>query len=297
MWDATTSLLTPTEKTDVANSHGRFIWYELITTDVKAAKAFYTDVIGWGALDASVPGRAYTLFTAEKVPVSGMIDLPENARKMGGRPSWIGYVGVDDVDAATERIQHLGGVVHVPPTDVSNISRFSIFADPQAARLALFKWQKPGQERPAAPSGLGRVGWHELLALDWEKALAFYGELFGWQKADADIGTMGTYQLFSAGGQTIGGMLNKPSMIPVPFWLYYFNVSDIDAAAQRVKARGGLILDGPLEVPGDSWIIQCTDPQGAIFGLEGKRGRNSIGYFKPIASRDPSDTRARRWSW
>ena len=143
----------------------------------------------------------------------------------------------------------------------------------------------------------GRVGWHELLAADWEKALAFYGELFGWQKADADVGAMGTYQLFSAGGQTIGGMVTKPPTVPVPFWLYYFNIGDIDAAAKRVTAGGGQILDGPLELPGGSWIVQCTDPQGAMFALEGKRRHNAIGYFERVASRDPSGARGRRWSW
>lgn len=284
-------------ETDVANSHGRFAWYELITTDVAAAKAFYTNVIGWGAIDASAPGTAYTLFTAGTASVSGMMDLPEDARKMGAKPSWIGYVGVDDVDATADRVKRLGGVVHVPPTDASNISRFSIFSDPQAARLALFKWLKPDQDQPAELGAPGRVGWHELLADNREKALVFYSELFGWQKADADIGKIGTYQLFSAGGQTIGGMVNKPSMIPVSFWLYYFNVSDIDAAAHRVKAGDGQILDGPLEVPGGSWIVQCTDPQGAIFALEGKRGRNAIGYFERVASRNPSDARGQRWSW
>ena len=286
-----------TGEADPMNSHGRFAWYELVTTDAEAAKAFYTKVVGWGARDASVPGRPYTLFTAGKAAVSGLMDLPEGARKMGGRPSWIGYVGVDDVDATADRLERLGGAVHVPPMDVPNISRFSIVADPQTARLALFKWLKPGQEQRVEPGAPGRVGWHELLAADWEKALAFYAELFGWQKADANVGEMGTYQLFSAGGETIGGMLTKPPMIPSPFWLYYFNVADIDAAAQHVKALGGEILDEPLELPGGSWVVQCTDPQGAIFALEGKRGRKPIGYFERVGPRDPSDTRGRRWSW
>ena len=114
----------------------------------------------------------------------------------------------------------------------------------------------------------GRVGWHELLADDWEKALAFYGELFDWRKANADAGPMGTYQLFSIGGQTIGGMFTKPPIVPVPFWLYYFNVPDIDAAAEHVKAGGGQIIEGPAAVPG-SWILRCTDPQGAMFALMG----------------------------
>ncbi len=268
--------------------HGRFAWYELMTTDVEAAKAFYTKVMDWGTLDASVSGRAYILFTAGKAVVSGLMDLPEDARNTGGKPSWVGYVGVNDVDVTADRIKRLGGAVHVPPTDVPNISRFSIFADPQTARLGLLKWLKPRQDQPAelAP---GRVGWHELLATDWEKALAFYRELFGWQKADAHIGEMSTYQLFSAGGQTIGGMFTKRPMSPAPFWLYYFNIGDIDAATQRVKAGGGQILDDPLEVPGGSWIVQCMDPQGAMFALEGKRRHDSIGYFK--------DAQGLRWSW
>jgi predicted enzyme related to lactoylglutathione lyase len=61
--------------------------------------------------------------------------------------------------------------------------------------------------------------------------------------------------------------MTKPDTIPSPFWGYYFNVSAIDAAAERVKAAGGAIMMGPHEVPGGQWILQCTDPQGACFAL------------------------------
>jgi uncharacterized protein len=281
----------------MVDSHGRFVWYELMTTDMEAAKAFYAKVVGWGTRDASMPGMAYTLFTAGETSVSGLMDLPEGAKRMGAEPLWIGYVGVDDVDATAERTKQLGGAIHVPPTDIPDISRFSVMADPQMATLALFKWQNPGQQQPAEPGKPGHVSWHELLAADWEKAFAFYGELFGWQKADSEIDPMGTYQLFSAGGQTIGCMFTKPAMVASPFWLFYFNVSDIDAAAARVKAGGGSILEGPFEVPGGSWIARCTDPQGAMFALEAKRGHSTIGYFARGAARDPSDVRGRRWSW
>ena len=77
-----------------------------MTTDMEAAKAFYADVIGWGTQDASMPGMPYTLFTAGKTSVSGIVDLPEDARKLGMRPSWLGYVGVNDVDATAARIRH-----------------------------------------------------------------------------------------------------------------------------------------------------------------------------------------------
>jgi predicted enzyme related to lactoylglutathione lyase len=110
------------------------------------------------------------------------------------------------------------------------------------------------------------------LADDWQKAFGFYSELFGWQKSDAmPMGEMGTYQMFSTGGQAIGGMFNKPPAVPAPYWLYYFNVGDIDVAVERVWANGGQILNGPMEVPGGHWIIQGKDPQGAMFALVGKR--------------------------
>jgi len=281
----------------VVDFHGRFAWYELMTTDVPGAKAFYTKVIGWAAWDAPAPGSPYTVAAAGNAAVGGLMALPEQARNFGARPGWIGYVAVDDVDAAAERVERLGGVLHVPPTDVPNISRFAVFADPQAASLALFKRQNPGRREPVEPGTPGRVGWHELLAADLEPALAFYSALFDWQKADADVGEGGTYQLFSAGGEIIGGLLTKPPTMPTPFWLYYFNVGDIDAAAGRVKAAGGEVSFGPLELPGGSWLAQCIDPQGVVFALEGTRRRSPVGYFERIGPRDPLDPRSRRWSW
>jgi predicted enzyme related to lactoylglutathione lyase len=187
----------------------------------------------------------------------------------------MGYVGVDDVEVTADRIKRLGGAVYVPPTN-SNIGRISVVADPQTAILALVMGLKPGQDQLAGQDELGHVGWHELLAADWEKAFAFYAELFGWQKEGAEIGAKDTYQLFSAGGQTIGGMFTKRSVERVPYWLYYFNVGDLDAAMQRVRAGGGRIFEGPFEVPDGNWIARCIDPQGAIFALQGKRSRDAV---------------------
>jgi uncharacterized protein len=281
----------------VVSSHGHFVWYELMTTDVEAAKAFYAAVMGWGARDVSMPGMGFTLFTARETPVSGLMNLPEGARRMGATPHWAGYVGVNDVDAATDLIRRRGGAVYVPPTDVPSTSRFSVFADPQMAMLGVLESIGPDPLKPSHINAPGRVGWHELLTTDTEKALAFYGELFDWQKADNDIGATGAYQRFSAGGQAIGGMLTKAPSMPAPFWLYYFNIADIDSAAKHVITGGGQILDGPLQSPGGAWIVQCADPQGAVFALAGERSRNVVGYFERVAPRDPSDTRSRRWSW
>jgi uncharacterized protein len=273
----------------IVNSHGHFVWYELMTTDVKIAEAFYASVLGWSARGASMPGSAYSLFTIGDFPVAGLMNMPEDARRTGAPPHWIGYVGVDDVDAAVDRTKQLGGAVYVPPTDVPNISRFSVVADPQMATLALVRGMKSGQAQSAEVGTPGRVGWHELLATDWEEAFAFYSDLFGWQKAFSHVGEMGTYQAFSAGGEAIGGMFTKPATLPLPFWFYYFNVDDVLAAAKRVEAGGGQILYGPTAAPGGALIVHCTDPQGAIFALLDRRGGKTIGYvyFDRVPSRPP----------
>jgi uncharacterized protein len=263
-----------TEKADMADHHGRFTWYELMTTDVAAAKAFYAHVLGWDVQDASTPELAYTVFAAGTALVGGLMELPEAARKMGATPRWMGYVGVDDLDAAAERIKRLGGAVYVPPTD-TNIGRIAVIADPQTANLALLEGAKPGQQQPADLDQPGRVGWHELLAADWKRAFAFYREIFGWQKANAEPSD--SYRLFSAGGQTMGGMFTKRPTEAAPFWLFYFNIDDVDAAVERVESAGGQIMEGPFGIPDGNWIVRCTDPQGAVFALEGKRSPDHIG--------------------
>jgi len=114
----------------LVNQPARFAWYELLTTDVAAASAFYGKVVGWGATDASTPELAYTILAAGEVPVGGLMDLPEEGRRLGATPRWLGYVAVDDIDTTASQIRRRGGAVLLPPTD-SNIGRVSVVADPQ----------------------------------------------------------------------------------------------------------------------------------------------------------------------
>jgi uncharacterized protein len=257
----------------MAGSTGNFVWYELMTTDMKAAAAFYSAVVGWTTQDSSMSGIEYSLFMSGESMVAGLMNQPEESKKMGSPPAWMGYVSVEDVDAASNKAKKLGATIHVEPREIPNMGRFSILADPQNAAFAIFQSVPPRDPPPPPPQGTpGQVGWHELYADDWQKAFDFYSAMFGWQKDQAmDMGEMGTYQLFRLDEVQIGGMFNKPANIPVTFWLYYFNVDSIDAAMERVKTAGGKVLYGPMEVPGGAFIIQCMDPQGAMFALSGKK--------------------------
>ncbi len=246
---------------------GRFFWYELMTSDPDAARKFYGDVVGWGAMDTGTPG--YQLFTvSEGRGVAGLMALPEHVREMGVGPNWTGYIAVDDVDEAVEEIEEEEGKVHRAPFDIPGVIRLAVVADAQGAVFVVAKGLMENAP-PELPQGTpGTVGWHELYAADAAEAFDFYESLFGWTKTEAmDMGPSGVYQMFATGGPTVGGMMNRPEQMPAPAWLFYFNVPALDAAIERLNAGGGKVVVGPIEVPGGLWIVQGIDPQGAHFAL------------------------------
>ena len=264
-----------TRRCIMSDFNGKFVWYELMTSDPKAAEAFYCNAIGWTAKDAGMPtGMSYTLLLAGGIAMGGMMAVPPEAAAAGLRPMWGGYVAVDDVDDYAQRITHAGGAIHKAPTDIPGVGRFAVAADLQGAIFMMIKGLSDTMPQPPAPDAPGHVGWRELHAGDSESAFAFYSGLFGWTKAEAvDMGSMGIYQTFATGdGPAVGGMMKKTDSMPRPVWLYYFNVAGIDAAIGRVKDGGGQVLNGPMQVPGGSWIAQCFDPQGAMFAMVGPRG-------------------------
>lgn len=256
----------------MSSSHGAFIWHELMTTDLKAAQAFYGNVVGWSCKDMKMLGMAYWIFSAGETMTAGLMNIPEAASKMGAPPSWSGVVGVDDINAAAGKVRSLGGKVIREPADIPGVGSFGVFTDPQGA---YFQMLQPSGPPPASspPRGTrGRVDWNELCAIDMEKAFPFYADMFGWTKGDAiDMGPMGKYQVFHHNDVAIGGMMTKPPDMPVAAWSYYVNIGDIDAAVARVAAAGGKIVHGPSQVPGDDWIAHGMDPQGARFAIVGKR--------------------------
>lgn len=255
-----------------SSTHGKFIWCELMTSDTQAAGEFYGSVIGWNTKqvemeDLTGPYYIFEIGEGDKCPgIGGMMTFPP---ELEGKlpPNWTGYVAVDDVDqTARDYVEH-GGRVQREPEDIPGIGRFAVVADPHGGVLCIMT-PLPMDDMPAPPpeGSPGTVGWHELYAGNGEEAFDFYAKVFGWTKDhDFDMGPMGAYRIFAEHGKAVGGMMTRPESVPMPCWCYYFNVDGLGAAMERVKAGGGQVLEGPMEVPGDAWIAQCTDPQGAFF--------------------------------
>jgi predicted enzyme related to lactoylglutathione lyase len=251
---------------------GRPLWYELMTTDMKAAEDFYTKVVGWNAAPFEGVGQPYTMFNRGNADqsVGGVLKTPPEVK---APPFWAMYIGVPKLEEAAAHIQRLGGKAHTDVISVPEVGRMQLMMDPQGAAFYIFE-PSSSEQRPEGAPEIGDASWHELMTTDWPAAMKFYQDVFGWQPSEKmEMGEMGTYQMFNRPHGMIGGMMNKPpEMADVPpNWQIYFRVPDVHAAAERIKQHGGKILNGPMEVPGGDWVVNAMDPQGAAFGLHSRR--------------------------
>jgi predicted enzyme related to lactoylglutathione lyase len=189
-------------------------------------------------------------------------------------PFWAMYVGVPNLEQAAAHIARLGGKECSPVIDVPTIGRMQMMTDPQGAAFYIYEPAPTRDQRAEEPAVEGEGSWHELMTTDAQAAMNFYTEVFGWEPSETmDMGEMGKYHMFNRPHGMIGGMMNKPpemANVP-PNWQIYFLVPDIPAAVERIKANGGQILNGPMEVPGGDWIVNAMDPQGAAFALHARK--------------------------
>ena len=242
-----------------------FVWYELVTSDVDAALAFYGELLGWEAREFPGGEHRYVIVSAKGKGVGGVMALPEGM----SQPFWMGYVGTRDIAAALARLADAGGRVHRGPWDIPEVGRLALVTDPQGVGIALIQGASDRPSEAFDQRSPGHGNWHELRTTDPDAALAFYARQFGWTKGEAlDMGPMGTYRLVEADGVRIGGIMRAPEPAR-PMWLYYFGVESVEGAIARITAGGGTVLHGPGEVPGGALIVQARDPQGAAFALVG----------------------------
>src|SRR5262245_42709699 len=110
---------------------GRFVWYELLTTDPKAAIDFYTNVVGWTTQPFGEGGDS-ARWAGSQGPLGGVTLLAAPAKEMGAPPYWQANVQVANVDETVAKIKELGGKVYVAE-DIPTVGRFAVIADPQGA--------------------------------------------------------------------------------------------------------------------------------------------------------------------
>lgn len=241
-------------------------WVDIQCADLEASQAFYADLLGWRYEPMVIEDApAYPLATYEGDRVAGLMPAGED----GGPQVWSTHISVADADATAAKVAAAGGKVLAPPFEVFELGRAAVCADPDGAVFEL--WEPAtfiGAERV---NGAGALCWNELGTRDPKGAKAFYAEVFGWEAAEHELqradGGPGpaTYVEWKLDGQDIGGMMDISGMLPaeVPaHWLVYFGVPDTDAAVAKVKAAGGEVRFGPVDISAGRFAV-VTEPNAA----------------------------------
>lgn len=262
----------------MAGDRGGFIWYELITDDIDAARTFYRNVVGWEIAAAGMPtpnGSYHMIVRSDGGNAGGVLAIQASEGTPAGQPVWLGYIQHPDVDAAVRTVTDAGGAVHMPAMDMPGVGRMAMVADPQGA---VYYIMNPTPPSPDAVSDVfsvteaQRVRWNELQTKDPQSAVALYSNLFGWRQEGAmPMGDLGDYLFVQHDDVAIGAIMPEMPQGGTTAWTYYIGVDDIDRAAAAVIDSGGTLFADPQEIPGGEFAVNGSDPSGAVFGLVGPR--------------------------
>lgn len=237
-------------------STGKFCWFDLMSTDVATATAFYEALFGWKIDDHNA---GYGMIHDRNGKGLGGI----MAAQPGMPSAWLAYVTTDDVDATAAKVTELGGTIFVRNT-AAGVGEFLIYADRQGAVLSAFRFDDQYRGENAGPypreKGEAHICWAELHTNDPADALAFHQGVYGWKGETWG----GDYILI--GDEHAGGITRLRSEAP-PHWLIYVNTPNTDATVARVKELGGHCVAGPMDIPNVGRFAVFMDPTNAVFAV------------------------------
>lgn len=246
---------------------GKWVWFELSTSDVEKAKPFYTELLGWTINEKEMGGQKYNSIVAGEKEIGMIQALPADAKKQKLSPAWMGYVSVADVDAAVTAATGAGATVKMPAMDAPEIGRFAALTDPSGAMFGVVKSAK-GDEPDMMPK-TGQIVWFEHLSKDAKKAAevaGFYATVAGYENETTKMGKT-DYTLAKASGAPRMGFAKAPKANAAGKMAPYIMVSDTDATVKAATKLKGKVVMKATDVPNVGRVALLADPQGAVFGV------------------------------
>jgi predicted enzyme related to lactoylglutathione lyase len=243
---------------------GKFVWFELVTSDSKKAQTFYAEVLGWKTVPFPMGNSTYDMIQTGDTPdtMIGGFAPPKNDSRSS---YWISYVSVEDVDATAKAASENGGKVVVAPFEIPTVGRSARLADAQGAEFCVLKTVKG--DPPDKPAQQGQFFWNELHTSDPAKALTFYNKALGYSHRSVDMGQGGTYHILSQGGIDRGGVTGHLQKGMPPHWLPYVDVDNPDATIARAMKLGAKVPMSPEDIPGIGRFGILQDPTGATLAV------------------------------
>jgi predicted enzyme related to lactoylglutathione lyase len=251
-------------------------WIDLMTSNPATAKQFYGDLFGWEFQtgDQETYGGYITANKNGKM-VAGIMQKPAD---QGAMPDmWSTYLRTDDAAATAAAVTASGGEIYVEPMDVPEQGHMAFFGDVSGAAIGV--WQPREMRGYELVAEEGAPAWHELHTKDYDAAVKFYREVFGWDTDVMSDTPEFRYTTLGAGADAKAGIMDASGYLPaeVPSsWQVYFAVGDADASIEKAVSMGGTVVDGPDDTPFGR-LATLTDPTGAMFKIVADTGQSAQG--------------------
>lgn len=245
---------------------GKFIFAELVTPDLAAAKQFYGGLFGWSFRDVPAAGTHYAEASLDGRPIAAMAQREIRASELR-QPAWLGYIAVTDM-AATQKTALLGGgKLLSPPRAMPDRGRSAVFADPQGAVFGVLA--SSAGDPPDVLAETGEWIWRSLLTPDPDAGAAFYQKVFDYEVFELPADGLRQHVILASEDYARASANTAPASGAAshPHWLNYVRVDDAAKSAARAVALGGKVLVAPRMDRQGGMLAVVADPQGAPVGL------------------------------
>jgi len=244
---------------------GRPIWVDLFTSDPERAQRFYSGLFGWSAHDTGPEYGGYLLFERDGVPVAGCM---RNDGTSGSPDAWTVYLESNNASDTARMAEANGGQVLVEAMQVGDLGHMAVVKDPGGATIGA--WQPLEHGGFAGGRGHGLPVWFEVAAPDYERAIAFYENVFGWVTHTMVDSPELRYTTLGRDDDALAGIMAAPvgPGVPPPAWDFYIDVTDTDTTVDQAVAAGAAVTT-PAEDTPYGRLAALTDPTGVRFLLMG----------------------------
>ncbi len=248
----------------MTHSPGDPCWIELFTPDVKHARDFYGELFGWTSHAGGEEYGGYVVFERDGEPIAGCMRNDGSA----GPSMWSVYLASDDAAATVEQVKEHGGQVIVEPMQVGEMGHMAFVVDPAGAALGV--WQPLDHKGFAARGDIGAPAWFETLSKNYDAAVPFYREVFGWDTYTMSDTDEFRYTTLGEGDEAKAGIMDATAFLAdqPSRWQFYVEVVDTDASVQRATDIGGKVVEDAENTPYGRLAV-IADPSGIPFAIMG----------------------------